>query len=527
MTRQEKNALLYSLIVAVGGFLFGLDAALISGTTDFITREFSLTALQLGDVVSAPALGVLLALPFAGFLSDRFGRKRTLQIIALLYLISAVSSALAPTYIFLVFARFLGGLAFTSISLASMYIGEIAPPKWRGKLVAMIQINIVIGLSGAYFINYLIHQWATTGAAWVQFLGIDKYTWRWMLGSEILPALAWFGLLFMIPKSPAWLVTMNRLEEAKENLKKIMPAEAIEAHLQEMQESIRLSQHHTSIWAQLKEIFSKPMRRVILIAFTIAIAQQATGINAILFYANTVFEQLGIGTDAAFVQSIWIGLTSIVFTVLGLLLVDKLGRRPLIIGGMIWIILSLGVCSFAFNQARYTLTEESIAELSDIPNVERLRPLVGHEYKSDIEFKDAVKSVLSGVEAQIHQSVLLEKAIKMNATLVLIGILSFIAAFHFSVGPVMWVLFSEIFPISVRAIAIPFFTIVTSLTNYLVQKFFPWQMENMGMSLIFLFYASIVGIGLVILFFSLMETKNMSIEEIQMKFISKSKAAES
>jgi len=525
MTRYEKNALLYSIIVAIGGFLFGLDAALISGTTDFITREFSLTAMQLGDVVSAPALGVLLALPFAGFLSDRFGRKRTLQIIAMLYLISAVSSALAPTYLFLVFARFLGGLAFTSISLASMYIGEIAPPKWRGKLVAMIQINIVIGLSGAYFINYLIHQWATSGAGWVQFLGIDKYTWRWMLGSEILPALAWFGLLILIPKSPAWLVTMNRIDEARQYLKKIMPSQAIDKHLQEMQESIRLSQHHKSIWSQLKEIFSKPMRRVIVIAFTIAIAQQATGINAILFYANTVFEQLAIGADAAFVQSIWIGITSIVFTVLGLLLIDKVGRRPLIIGGMIWIILSLGVCSYAFNEARYMLTEKSITELSEIPNVERLRPLVGKEYKSDIEYKYAVKSVLTRVEAQIHQSVLLEKAIRMNATLVLIGILSFIAAFHFSVGPVMWVLFSEIFPISVRAIAIPFFTIITSLTNYLVQKFFPWQMENMGMSVIFIFYATMVIIGVIILFFSLIETKNMSIEEIQLKFMKKSKKA--
>jgi SP family arabinose:H+ symporter-like MFS transporter len=516
MSSFKTNALIYSTIVAIGGFIFGLDAALISGTVRFLEQEFLLTELQLGTVVSAPILGVLVALPFAGYIANGFGRKRAIQLVAVLYLVSAIASALAPDYWTLVAARFLGGLAFSSISLASMYIGEIAPPKLRGKLVSMTQINIVIGLSTAYFINYLILQSTESGATWVHSLGLDKNTWRWMLGSEILPALVWLVLLCVIPESPYWLVYRDRVDDARSKLRKLMPSEDISHHVDEMQASLHTGTEDRSALTQLKEIFGKPMRVTFIIAMTIAIAQQATGINAILFYAPTVIEQLGIGTDAAFQQAIWIGLTSIVFTVAGLLLVDRLGRRPLIIGGMVWIILSLGICYFGFKSARYALSVQAISELADVDDSERLRPLIGVEYESDIAFKDAVIDVIGEADAREHSSVLLQKSAKMNASLILFGILSFIGAFHFSVGPVMWVLFSEIFPISLRGIAIPFFTLATSLTSYFVQLFFPWQLANMGITTIFLTYAGFVAVGLVILYFYLRETKNMSIEEIQM-----------
>ncbi|WP_283430801.1 MFS transporter [Neorhodopirellula lusitana] len=530
MKSYKTNALIYSTIVAMGGFLFGLDAALISGTIDYITAEFSLTPEQLGTAVSAPALGVLVALPFAGYICNQFGRKKAILLIAVLYLISAICSALAPTYWTLVAARFLGGLAFSSISLASMYIGEIAPPKLRGKLVSMTQINIVIGLSGAYFVNYLINHWATSGAPWVVNMGLDTSTWRWMLGSEVPFAIIWFGLLLTIPESPSWFVFQHRDEDAKRTLRKLMPEDEIESHVDEVRESIHKSTEDHSIKSQLREIFGKPMRLTFVIAMTIAVAQQSTGINAVLFYAQTIFKQLGIGSDAAFVQAIWVGLTSIVFTVMGLLLVDKLGRRPLIIWGMVWIIASLGICSYAFHNARYVVNEQTIAameaaetqdasmngtERTALNDVDRLNALAGVEHTSDIEFKQAIRGALGKEAANKHMGTLLDASIKINAKLVLFGILSFIAAFHFSVGPVMWVLFSEIFPVSVRGIAIPFFTIVTSLTSWLVQFFFPRQLESMGMTAVFLFYAGTVFVGLVILFFTLIETKNMSIEEIQ------------
>ena len=523
MASHKKNAFTYATIVAMGGFVFGLDAALISGTTKFITKDFGLNELELGSVVGAPAMGVLLALLFVGYACNKYGRKTALIIAAGCYLISAICSAFAPSYWTLISARFLGGLAFSSISMASMYIGEIAPPKWRGKLVSMTQINIVVGLSAAYFINYLILGLADSEASWVADWGINEHTWRYMLGTEVLFALLWLILLFFIPRSPAWLVYKGRKEEAEATLRKVIPENEVAGQIAEMKQSLENGNQDRSMVAQLKEIFSKPMRITLIIAMTIAIAQQATGINAILFYAPTIFEQLGIGTDAAFAQAIWIGLVSIVFTVLGLLLVDRIGRRPMIIWGMVWIVLSLGICYYGFKTASYSISENALTELSEIPNSERLSPLVGVSYDSDINFKAALIETVGENDARDFSGLLLQKAANINGFLILIGILSFIAAFHFSVGPVMWVLFSEIFPISNRGIAIPFFVLVTSTVSYLVQKFFPWQLATMGISSTLLFYAIIVLIGLVILYFYLRETKNMTIEEIQLALAPKKK----
>ncbi len=516
MNPYTRNAFLYATIVAMGGFVFGVDAALISGTVDYVIKEFGLSPEQLGVVVSAPALGVLVALPFAGYICNAFGRKKAILLIGVLYVISACCSAMAPNYWFLVAARFLGGLAFSSISLASMYIGEIAPSKYRGKLVSMTQINIVVGLSVAYFVNYLIQNWAASEAPWVVEIGLDTHTWRWMLASEIPFAIVWLVLLMMIPESPAWYFYQNRFDDAKKTLSKLMPQEEIEAHITEVRKAIDEVSNDRSLLAQLGAIFGGRMRLIFIIAFTIAIAQQATGINAVLFYAQTIFKQLGIGDDAAFVQAIWVGLTSVAFTVLGLILVDRLGRRPLIIWGMVWIIASLGLCSYAFNGATYALPASAIAELQGLEeDVERLNVLAGKQFPSDIEFKQAIKEAIGEEAARTNRGRILDVSIEINTTLVLFGILSFIAAFHFSVGPVMWVLFSEIFPVAVRGIAIPFFTIVTSLTSWLVQYSFPLLLDRMGMSSIFLVYATTVFVGLVILFFTLKETKNMTIEEIQ------------
>jgi len=521
MNKFQRTAFTYATIVALGGFIFGLDAALISGTVNFISAEFGLTDLQLGMAVGAPGLGVIFALPFASYACNDLGRKRTLQIIALLYVVSAVASTLAPNYWSLVGARFLGGLAFSSISLSSMYIGEISPPAWRGKLVSMNQINIVLGLSCAYFLNYLILDLAAEPWVWVEDWGISTHTWRWMLAMEIFPAIVWLLLLSFIPLSPAWLVYKGREAEARQTLQKLLPEAEVDAQLADMQLSMEEVADDRSTMAQMRDIFSKPLRVTLIIAVTIAIVQQATGINAIMFYAPKVIEQLGLGTDAAFQQAIWFGLTSIVFTVLALLLIDKIGRKPMIIGGLVWIMISLGVCSYGFSQARYTLTEQDLSEMTDLPNAQRLSGMVGTEYQSDTQYKTALAESLGEAEARDFSSMLLQKAADLPGTLILLGILSFIAAFHFSVGPIMWVLFSEIFPIGLRGVAIPFFALITSVTSYLVQQFFPWQLATMGGSSIFLFYALMVGIGLVILSRYLVETKNMTIEEIQEKLIRK------
>ncbi|GGZ83535.1 MFS transporter [Algibacter mikhailovii] len=517
MGSYKKNAYLYSTIVAIGGFVFGLDAALISGAFKFITAEFNLNEWQVGALGFGPGIGVLIALPLAAWSSNKYGRKATLKVIAAMYLISALGSAFAPSFMTLFAARLLGGLAFSSITLAAMYIGEIAPAEYRGKLVSMTQINIVFGLTAAYFINYWLLSMTNSDAEWVVTLGLKEYTWRWMLGIEIVPALIWFGLLYMVPKSPAWLVYKGKIDEAKRTLSKVVPEHEIFDHVEDMKQSVAESNQDRSVGTQMKEIFSKKMTIVTIVAFTMAIVQQSTGINAVLTYAPTVMEQLGLGEQAAFQQAIWIGLVSILFTILSLALIDKLGRRPMMISGLIWVIVSLGICAYGFGSAKYEVTHEAIAEMQDIPDVNKLTALVGQQFATDIEFKEAVKGVMGDISARDNSSVFLQKSAVLNATLILIGILSFIAAFHFSVGPIMWVLLSEIFPISVRGIAIPFFALLSSTISALTQFLFPWQLANMGASTIFLFYGGIVFIGLIILYKFLPETKNLTIEEIQAK----------
>jgi sugar porter (SP) family MFS transporter len=517
MNSFKRNAFIFSTIVALGGFIFGLDAALISGGFKFITAEFNLNEWEVGAIGFGPGLGVLIALPLAAWSSNKYGRKLTLQIIALLYIISAIGSALATSFTTLFLARFLGGLAFSSITLASMYMGEIAPPKIRGKLVSMLQINIGIGFSVAYFTNYWTLQQMNASPDWAQSINLAETGWRWMLGIETVPALIWFGLLFVIPKSPAWLIYKNKFEEAKDSLSKVYPQNEIENHLLEMKESISKSNNNTSVGSQLSEIFGKSMKVICIVALTLAIVQQSTGINAIMTYASTMFEQLGLGTDGAFASAIWLGIIGLLATTISLMLIDKIGRRPLVIGGLVWIILSLSICAYGFNQATYKLTQESVAKMRNIPNAEKLTTLIGIEFNSDTKFKEALKNTLGVASARDNSDVLLKEASNINALLILIGILSFVAAFNFSIGPVMWVLLSEIFPIALRGIAIPLFALISSTVSALVQFFFPWQLANMGASTIFMFYGVLVFIGLVILYKFLPETKNLTIEEIQEK----------
>lgn len=515
MNPKHIRAFQYAFIVSLGGFIFGLDAALVSGTVRFISAEFGLSDLQIGAVVSASGFGVLFALLAAGHLSNTLGRKKTLQLIGGLYLLSAVCSALAPNFISLVAARFIGGLAFTSLSLSSMYIGEIAPSHMRGKLVSMNQINIVLGLSAAYFFNYLILQASTSGTAWVSEWGLDQNAWRWMLGSEILPALLWSWLLTRIPESPRWLVMMNRVEEAQNILEHIQSEAEARTQIEDIQLSMDQEEEDVSTFEQVKQLFDPGMRIAFIIGMVVAIVQPITGINAIMFYAPTVFEQVGIGTDAAFAQAVYVGLCSVCFTVLSLLLIDKIGRRPLTLLGLLWAVLSLSVCSIGFGMAEYRLSKDAVENLSESIDLSKLEPIIGLTYANDVEFKEALRQVLGDSEARQHESELIQAGGHLNATLILFGILSFISAFQFSIGPIMWVLFSEIFPIKVRGIAIPFFALVTSIISYLIQQFFPWQLTVMGASEIFMFYAVLSGLGLLALIRYLPETKNKSIEEIE------------
>lgn len=524
MAISQRRAIISAVIVALGGFIFGLDAALISGGIRSFSTEFGLTDLQVGSVVAAPGFGVLFALLISGPLCDRLGRKNTLIIIASLYLVSAIASVLAQNYISLYWARFLGGMAFTSLSVASMYIGEISPPRLRGKLVSILQLTIVIGLSMAFFISFGINAWSQSGADWVMNIGMDKSIWRWMLGAEILPALLWLMLLFYVPKSPRWLMARGETEKAWESLGKLTgqnwkTEHDVPADIKADYGMNSLQDTELGLVASLKELFGTPLRKALLVGLIVAVTQPITGMNAITFYAPIVFEQLGGGTNTALGQTIIVGLISVVATVISLFFIDRIGRRPMFLGGLVIAALFLFLSWYGFSQATYQMTAKQVASLAGTVNTSALQPMVGIVFDNDVAFKAELVKNLGFDAARANEAAILKQAVSLNGTLIFISILGFIAAYQGTIGPILWVLFSEIFPTRVRGVAIIMCAFVVSFLSWLVQKFFSWQLAEWGAGNVFLFYGVCVTVCLILNYFLLPETKNKTIEEIEAGFV--------
>ncbi|MGJ8679312.1 sugar porter family MFS transporter [Paraglaciecola sp.] len=524
MSSPTRNAFLYSLIVAFGGFVFGLDIVLISGTIKAITSEFSLTALEVGSIVSGPGWGALVGLICTSYFADKFGRKNTTLVIAALYTLSAIGSAYAPSAAFLFWARFLGGLAFASLSLASMYIGEIAPPKSRGKLVGLNQLNIVIGIFVAQILNYYIINGTEQGAAWTLNLGLNaENAWRWMLGAEIIPALIWFSALFIVPESPRWLALNGQEDKAKASLSKITEAENLDREINEIIHSLDDTNHHSlSLPQQFKLLFSSKMRIALIIGVVITIIQPMTGMNAVLAYMPTIFAQLGGSESSAFGQTVMVGGIGLFFTVLALVFIDRLGRRPILLGGLSWAIVSLAIVALGFFNATYVITPESLLSLKDAIDINLLQPLVNVEFSSDVDFKQALETHI-GRDALVKlEGDLMTAATSINGMMVLLGIVSFQCAYNFSLGPVVWILLSEVFTTKVRAVAIPFCGFVASVFGgILVPLFFPWQLENTGAVSTFSVYLICCVVGLLFAYKVIPETKNKSIEEIELELTGK------
>lgn len=522
MNYKPHYALYCAVIVSMGGFVFGFDASVISGVVGFVTAEFNLTPIQSGFVVAAPTLSGLFGTMVMGPLSDALGRKKILISIAFLYVLSAIASAFATSYIMLVTARCIGGIAFTSLMIAPMYIGEISPADQRGKRVSINQLNIVIGLSAAYFANYFILNLSTSGAQWVSNLGIDVNTWRWMLGLEIIPALVFFLALFLVPNSPRWLMLKGREDEAREVISMLLPADQVEAEITTIKQSSATATE--SLWERIGDIFGPKMRLALIIGLIVGVAQQITGINAIFFYAPTIFEQSGIGTNAAFAQAVLVGIINVVFTVFAMALIDLWGRKPLLILGLSGIAVSMAMCTYGFAKATYEITPESLVQIQQVENIEQsfdpaqLESMLGISYQSDVEFKSALKQTIGVKAARDNQSELIKNSINMNSTLILIGILGFVASFAISLGPVMWVLFSEIFPNQLRGVAISFVGLANSLISFLVQLLFPTELDVFGAALTFASYGVFAAIGLILVAWLLPETKGKSLEELEVLF---------
>ena len=360
MTKQQLYTIKIAIIVALGGFLMGFDASVISGVNRFVQIDFSLTELELGFSVSSLTVVAAIAMLIFGPLSDRYGRRTILKWCAIIFAISAVGSALATNFTLFLIFRMLGGIGVgASLIIAPMYIAEIAPAKKRGRLVSINQLNIVLGITVAFFSNYLIVSLADSNANWVSSLGIAEHNWRWMLGVEALPAvLYFFGLLF-VPHSPRWLLMKDRVEEAKAVFSKFTSVTQAEKDIEDIRQSLEKEQHKTP----LTDLFKPVFKFVLTIGIVIAVLQQITGINAVFFYAPMIFEQSGIGTDASFVMAVVVGIINLVFTVLAMRLIDKMGRRPLLIFGCLGIAIFMSILAYGFNVATYDLNDEKIAKI--------------------------------------------------------------------------------------------------------------------------------------------------------------------
>lgn len=502
-----------ALIVALGGFLMGFDASVISGVNKFVQIDFKLTDIQLGFSVSSLTIVAALAMMFSGPLSDRFGRRLMLKYCALVFAVSAIGSAFADGFLAFLLFRMLGGIGVgASLILAPMYIAEIAPPSSRGRLVSFNQLNIVIGITVAFFTNYYILSLSESQADWVQSLGITENNWRWMLGIEALPAVLYFIGLFSVPQSPRWLMTKGQEEKAFEVLKKFNSEPTAKAELATIKGS--LSKNKTQAKISYLEIFKPAMRLVLTIGLIVSVLQQITGINAVFFYAPMIFEQSGIGTNASFIQAVLVGVTNLVFTIIAMALIDRIGRKPLLTFGVGGIVLFMSLLAYGFSTATYSLNEDSISELTQELQ-EPLSEFDGVNFNNDVAYKTALIETLGKEKAKVFEGELITAAISMNPHLILAGILGFVACFAVSLGPVMWVLFSELFPLKIRGVAISFVGFVNSAISAGVQFIFPWELSQLGSALTFLIYGIFALVGLILVIRLVPETKGKSLEELE------------
>ena len=434
-----------TVIAALGGLLFGFDTAVISGTTEALQSVYGLNGFWLGFTVASALIGTVVGSVAVGRPADAFGRRRVLFAIALLYFVSAIGSAFAWSWTsFLVF-RFLGGLGVGGTSVVSpMYIAEISPAPLRGRLVAVTQFNIVLGILLAYLSNYLVAQ-----------LGLGAAEWRWMFGVEALPAAAFFLLLFLTPSSPRWLVARKRTDEARAVLARMgTDSGSVEEEIGQIEASLDLKHH------SLREpFFQKAYRAPILLVVAIAAFNQLSGINALMYYAPRIFGMAGAGQDSALLQSVVVGGTNLVFTIAAMLVIDRFGRRRLMIAGSIGYIVSLGSTAWAF-------------------------------YRYGTEFTAT------------------------GSLIVLVSLLVFIASHAFGQGAVIWVFISEIFPNRIRARG----QALGSFTHWFMAAVISWTFPMIAQASgghTFAFYAAMMVLQLIWVLRVMPETKGVPLEDIQ------------
>ena len=503
---NKSYTVLISLIVALGGFLLGFDSAVISGAVKGITLYFEMSDAMIGFAVGCVIFGAMAGNLLAGWLSDKLGRKNSLIIIAALFTVSATWSAFATGYTEFIIARIIGGIGIGgAILIAPIYIAEIAPPKLRGSLVSFNQLNIVIGISAAYFSNYFL-------------INFGSDSWRWMLGVEAIPAFIYFITLFTVPKSPRWLIVkLNNTTAARRILEKIGGEQYANLTIKEIERGLGKKESQGTV----KDIFNPKYATIMIIALGIAFFQQITGINAIFYYAPTIFEQAGGSVDSSFLQAIVVGLTNLLVTLIAIWLIDKLGRKPLLLIGTTLMTFALFLATFAFFNASYNFNASTIQKVTNSEIRELIVSLDGTSFGNQQDAFEAVSSKLSANQFLDFKRNHITHFIDINATLVLISILMYVAAFAISLGPVMWTLISEIFPTKIKAIAVSIVGFFNSLVSFAVTQVFPWELSNLGPTMTFALYGMMSFTAIFFVKKYIIETKGKTLEEIEELLISK------
>lgn len=431
------------IVVALGGVLFGFDLVIISGTIPFFTKFFHLNDFNTGWAVGCINIGAALGALIAGKLSAAIGRKKLLLICSFLFALTGVATGWAPGFTLFIFARLLSGVAVGVAALVCpMYIAEIAPASLRGRLVTFYQLAIVSGLMLAYLSNYLL-------------LNSGVNNWRWMFSSQTLPALLFFGGLFFVPESPRWLIKKNRVRDAEVILAKIGGDDYAAVETTSIQKSFA-----NEVKENIRDIFKKDVRYIVLIGVLVAFFSQADGQNSLFSYAPVIFKQAGMAEDAAFMQSVIIGVINFIFTFIAIVFIDKIGRRKLLLYGSMLLCfdaIALAACFYFAAPGYYTL----------------------------------------------------------------LFVLGFIAIYAATLGPVTWVILSEVFPNRIRSTSMGLATLVLWIANFITTASFPILKSYFGLHVTFAIHAGICLLYFVYVKTSIPETKGKSLEEIELQLIRK------
>ncbi|SFS47578.1 sugar porter family MFS transporter [Mucilaginibacter polytrichastri] len=438
---RKHSVLAWSMVVALGGFLFGFDTAVISGAEKSIQEFWHLSVMEHGLTISIALIGTVIGSLFGSRPSDIFGRKNTLYFVAAAYLLSSIGTALADNwYLFLVF-RLLGGLGVGISSVtAPIYISEVSPADRRGRLVGLFQFNVVLGILISYLSNYLISQGG-------------EASWRWMLGVQAFPSALFLTLIYFIPESPRWLILKKgETGRALEILRVINPL-----NCEQELAAIKNSTLHDT--ASSGNLFSGQYKTPVILAMLFAFFNQASGINAIIYYAPRIFEMAGLGAHSSLLSTVGIGLINFIFTLLGINIIDKVGRRILMLVGSFGLIVSLFMVAFTFHS--------------------------GH---------------MSGFAIPIYM-------------------MMFIAFFAFSQGAVIWVFISEIFPNQVRAKGQTLGSSTHWVMAAIIAFCFPYLAESLGGAVTFSFFCVMMVCQLIFVWKFMPETKGRSLEQIETNMV--------